>query len=133
MRYEYKFSSLHVYGSSHGDTRITRQAIGEGPEYVPLVLRSYEIWGEIERETGKKLLTIAGGLIMTSVEGVMRHGSNFLNQTVACAFLLLCNHYCRNITHKALEVVHQVLNIGRRGWMDAIIVIKSYFEHSRAG
>jgi sarcosine oxidase len=80
-----QFSPPHPYGSSHGETRITRQAIGEGPEYVPLVLRSYELWEQIERETGKKLLTITGGLIMTSVEGVMRHGSYFFNQTVACA------------------------------------------------
>jgi sarcosine oxidase len=80
-----QFSPPHTYGSSHGDTRITRQAIGEGSEYVPLVLRSYEIWKEIERETGKKVLAVTGGLIMTSVEGGMRHGSNFFNQTVVSA------------------------------------------------
>lgn len=80
-----QYSPPHTYGSSHGDTRITRQAIGEGSEYVPLVLRSYDLWEEIEREMGKKVLTITGGLIMTSVEGVMRHGSNFFNQTVASA------------------------------------------------
>nr|WP_297859265.1 FAD-dependent oxidoreductase [Meiothermus sp.] len=34
----------HIYGSSHGETRITRQAIGEGAAYVPLVLRSHQIW-----------------------------------------------------------------------------------------
>jgi sarcosine oxidase len=49
------------------------------------VLRSYEIWEEIERESGKKVLTITGGLIMTGVEGVRRHGSHFFDQTVACA------------------------------------------------
>jgi sarcosine oxidase len=80
-----QFSPPHAYGSSHGDTRVTRQAIGEGAEYVPLVLRSNEIWNEIERETEKKVLTVTGGLIMTSVEGVLRHGSYFFNQTVACA------------------------------------------------
>jgi sarcosine oxidase len=80
-----RFSPPHVYGSSHGDTRITRQAIGEGSEYVPLVLRSHELWEEIERETGKKVLTVTGGLIMSVVEGSMRHGSYFFNQTVACA------------------------------------------------
>jgi sarcosine oxidase len=80
-----RFSPPHVYGSSHGDTRITRQAIGEGAEYVPLVMRSYELWDEIERETGKKLLTVTGGLIMTGVEGTLRHGSYFFNQTVASA------------------------------------------------
>ena len=80
-----RFSPPHVYGSSHGDTRITRQAIGEGEEYVPLALRSYQIWEEIERETGRQVLTITGGLIMSGVDGVMRHGSPFFNQTVACA------------------------------------------------
>jgi sarcosine oxidase len=80
-----QFVPPHNYGSSHGDSRITRQAIGEGAEYVPLVLRSYELWEEIQRETGKKVLTVTGGLIMTSVEGVIRHGSNFFNQTVASA------------------------------------------------
>ena len=80
-----RFYPPHVYGSSHGDTRITRQAIGEGSEYVPLVMRSHELWDEIERETGKKVLTITGGLIMSAVEGTRRHGSYFFNQTVACA------------------------------------------------
>jgi len=35
-----RFHPPHEQGSSHGETRITRQAIGEGREYVPLVLRS---------------------------------------------------------------------------------------------
>ena len=48
-----RFSPPHANGSSHGESRIIRQAIGEGEEYVPLVLRSYELWREIENETGK--------------------------------------------------------------------------------
>ncbi len=80
-----QFSPPHIHGSTHGDTRITRQAIGEGPEYVPLVLRSYDIWDEIERETGENLLTVTGGLIMTSNAEALRHGNHFFNQTIACA------------------------------------------------
>ena len=48
-----RFVPPHDQGSSHGDTRITRQAIGEGREFVPLVLRSHQIWREIEAETGR--------------------------------------------------------------------------------
>ncbi|HEY2179384.1 MAG TPA: FAD-dependent oxidoreductase, partial [Caulobacteraceae bacterium] len=33
----------HDQGSSHGETRITRQAIGEGMEYVPLALRAHQL------------------------------------------------------------------------------------------
>ncbi|MBV8941300.1 MAG: FAD-dependent oxidoreductase [Solirubrobacterales bacterium] len=50
----------HSLGSTHGDTRMTRLAIGEGREYVPLVRRSHELWRELEGETGTQLLTEAG-------------------------------------------------------------------------
>src|ERR1043166_4798130 len=61
-----RFSPPHVHGSSHGDTRITRLAIGEGSQYTPLAQRSHEIWCELERETGRSLLTTNGGLIISS-------------------------------------------------------------------
>jgi sarcosine oxidase len=85
-----RFAPPHSFGSTHGETRITRQAIGEGEEYVPLALRSYEIWREIEAETGDDLLTITGGLIMSSAGGAAEshglHGSKkFIEQTVECA------------------------------------------------
>jgi sarcosine oxidase len=85
-----RFRPPHDLGSSHGETRITRQAIGEGEEYVPLAVRSYEIWREIEAETGLNtgaLLTVTGGLIIASGSGTgSLHGSgNFIGQTIACA------------------------------------------------
>ena len=57
-----RYAPPHAFGSTHGDTRITRLAVGEGREYVPLVARSHELWREIESETGAQLLTITGGL-----------------------------------------------------------------------
>ncbi|PYS55276.1 MAG: N-methyl-L-tryptophan oxidase [Acidobacteria bacterium] len=82
-----QFSPPHQLGSSHGETRIIRQAIGEGAEYVPLVLRSYELWREIEASTGKQILAITGGLIMSSTRSkVPLHGSDgFLDQTIRSA------------------------------------------------
>ena len=80
------YSPPHVHGSSHGQTRITRLAIGEGEQYVPLVLRSHELWREIERETGDDLLTITGGLIIGSDQAQRSHGSvQFLERTIAAA------------------------------------------------
>src|SRR5580704_10300798 len=61
-----RFSPPHDRGSSHGDTRITRLAIGEGAHYTPLVKRTHEIWREIEREAGADLLTQCGGLVISS-------------------------------------------------------------------
>lgn len=82
-----QFSPPHNLGSSHGESRIIRQATGEGAEYIPLVLRSYEIWDEIEREIGKKLLYVTGGLILESRNSqVITHGRlNYLQQTVNAA------------------------------------------------
>ena len=40
----------HAQGSHHGDTRIIRHAYGEGREYVPLALRSQELWDELEKD-----------------------------------------------------------------------------------
>jgi sarcosine oxidase len=82
-----QFSPPHNYGSTHGESRIIRQALGEGEHYVPLVLRSYELFREIEKETGKELLTITGGLTLESQqsEAVMHGRHNFLDQAIGCA------------------------------------------------
>ncbi|WP_343232647.1 N-methyl-L-tryptophan oxidase [Microvirga antarctica] len=59
----------HDRGSTHGETRITRQAVGEGEAYMPLVLRAHDIWRELEAETGETLLTACGCLIVGSGAG----------------------------------------------------------------
>jgi sarcosine oxidase len=77
----------HELGSTHGDTRITRVAVGEGVEYVPLVRRSHEIWRDLEQRAGVEILTQCGGLVMAPPERVFAmHGSeSFLEHTVAAA------------------------------------------------
>ncbi len=93
-----RFHPPHDLGSSHGESRITRQAIGEGQEYVPLVLRSHEIWEELEAASGRTLLTRNGVLILQSSHIVGdHHGStSFLADTIAAA--------------KAYEIAHEVLS-----------------------
>ena len=93
-----QFSPPHYYGSSHGETRIIRQAIGEGEQYVPLALRSYELWREIEREAGKELLVVTGGLVLERQHSktIMHGRRNFLAQTMQCVRQF-------NIRHEILE------------------------------
>jgi sarcosine oxidase len=64
-----RFAPPHPWGSTHGDTRITRLAIGEGSEYVPLVRRSLELWPELARETGTELVFQAGFLVLGERSG----------------------------------------------------------------
>jgi sarcosine oxidase len=81
-----RFTPPHARGSSHGESRITRQAIGEGEEYVPFALRSHEIWRELEADTGRSLLSPIGGLIIGRRTDSGIHGhSDFIGRTIAAA------------------------------------------------
>src|SRR6266446_9019771 len=81
-----RYSPPHAFGSTHGDTRITRLAIGEGAQYTPLALRSHQLWRDLERETGTELLTTCGGLIISSSAKTSRsHVENFFDNTLAAA------------------------------------------------
>jgi sarcosine oxidase len=70
-----KFSPAHDRGSSHGRSRIIRQAYFEDPAYVPLLLRAYELWERLERETGQELMTLTGGLMIGRREDELVSGS----------------------------------------------------------
>jgi sarcosine oxidase len=82
-----RYDPPHAWGSTHGDSRITREAVGEGEMYVPLVQRSHEIWREIERETGVELLTQCGALIMAGKggAGMVHDKPDFVRRTIAAA------------------------------------------------
>jgi sarcosine oxidase len=59
-----QFTAAHDRGSSHGGSRIIRKAYWEDPAYVPLLLRAYELW----RELDPALLRVTGGLMLSRVE-----------------------------------------------------------------
>lgn len=59
-----RYTPPHAFGSSHGETRIIREAYFEHPTYVPLVQRAYELWRALERESGTTLLRETGGLMI---------------------------------------------------------------------
>ena len=115
-----RFSPPHASGSSHGESRIIRQAIGEGEAYVPLVLRSYELWREIEKETRRELLTTTGGLTLESKnsEAVMHGRPDFLDQAIRCAEKF-------HIRHEALETVE----LRKRFPQFAVTDERAYFEY----
>lgn len=55
-----RFAPGHARGSSHGQTRLIRQAYFEHPAYVPLVKRAYELWHELEQLSGRQLFRQVG-------------------------------------------------------------------------
>ena len=81
-----RHSPPHALGSSHGDTRITRLAIGEGAVYTPLAMRSHEIWRDVESRTGEDLLVRTGMLVISSqARRGNLHGSDFFANTLQAA------------------------------------------------
>jgi monomeric sarcosine oxidase len=82
-----QFAPPHDQGSSHGDTRITRLAIGEGAAYMPLALNSHRIWRELEARSGVPLLETCGMLMLSDSRNATRgHGTaDFAGQTAALA------------------------------------------------
>lgn len=71
-----RFRPPHQLGSTHGHTRIIREAYYEHPLYVPLVRRAYELWGDIERESGQSLLRTTGGLMVGRPSGPLVAGAS---------------------------------------------------------
>jgi sarcosine oxidase len=72
----------HTQGSSHGRSRIISEAYREGAEYVPLVQRAYDLWRELEEESGRSLLTITGRLVIgeqesSAVQGAIRSAQQY--------------------------------------------------------
>lgn len=82
-----RFDPPHAHGSTHGESRITRLAIGEGCEYVPLVQRSHALWRELEAVSGQSLYRACGGLVLARGEGgsPMHGQASFFDNTVAVA------------------------------------------------
>jgi sarcosine oxidase len=85
-----QFAPPHSQGSSHGRTRITREAYFESPSYVPIVRRATELWRELERGFGRPLLVTTGGL------SIGPEGSALVRGTLASA--------------QAFRVLHRVLS-----------------------
>src|SRR3954471_5336472 len=71
-----RFHPPHNFGSSHGLTRIIREAYFEDPLYVPLVQRAYELWAYLEGESGQRLLLKTGGLMIGPRNGVLVSGAS---------------------------------------------------------
>ncbi|MGQ0739484.1 MAG: N-methyl-L-tryptophan oxidase [Bacteroidota bacterium] len=71
----------HDNGSYAGQSRIIRKAYFEHPDYVPLLIRAYENWGQLEKLTGEQVY-FKTGLLYCGPPGhkVMRGVKNAAEQ-----------------------------------------------------
>lgn len=93
-----QFQPPHKRGSSHGETRITREAIGEGSQFVGLAKRSQQLWRTIEALSGETLFQACGALILGSENqaGPLHGQNNFLEATITQA--------------RQFNIEHQIMN-----------------------
>jgi sarcosine oxidase len=69
------FHPPHEMGSSHGRSRIIREAYFEHPQYVPLVQRAYALWAELEGARQVRLFHACGGLMIGDPAGPLLAGA----------------------------------------------------------
>jgi len=70
-----RFSPPHGLGSSHGRTRIIREAYFEHPAYVPIVRRAFDLWRELEQTAGRTLYTRTRGITLGPEDGMLVSGA----------------------------------------------------------
>ena len=70
-----RFAPPHTRGSSHGESRIIREAYFEDPRYVPIVQRAFHLWRELEQERGERLMLPTGGLMIGRPESTVVSGA----------------------------------------------------------
>ncbi|MCT1903069.1 N-methyl-L-tryptophan oxidase [Oceanobacillus sojae] len=90
-----QFGVGHDRSAVGGESRLFRTAYREGPEYVPLLKRSRELWRELEKESGNQLLTLNGGLTIDRA-----NSDNFKN--------VLKSIYDYQINHEVFDIKEAV-------------------------
>jgi sarcosine oxidase len=70
-----RFARGHTLASFGGLSRIIRLSYYEHASYVPMLKRAWDLWRELERDSGERLLTQTGGLYMGAPDGELVSGS----------------------------------------------------------
>lgn len=70
-----RFTPPHALGSSHGKSRIIREAYFEHPSYVPLAQRAYDAWAALEAESGRTILVPTGGVTVGAADSETVRGA----------------------------------------------------------
>jgi sarcosine oxidase len=70
-----RYTPPHAMGSSHGHSRIIREAYFEDPRYVPMVQEAYREWASLEAARAVTLFRQTGGLMLGSPDGSLVRGA----------------------------------------------------------
>lgn len=69
-----QFARGHDLGSSSGRSRIIRKTYFEDPAYVPLLMRAYDLWHELQAATAAPLMDLTGILAVGTPQSTVIRG-----------------------------------------------------------
>jgi sarcosine oxidase len=91
-----QFGRLHELGASSGRSRMIRKAYFEDAAYVPLLLRAYEAWRELEAESGEKILYETGVVMVAAPNNTILEGAQRTAQAHGLAHEVLSREDVRS-------------------------------------
>jgi sarcosine oxidase len=128
-----RLTPANTVGSSHGDSRIIREMYFEHPKYVPLVQRAYELWADLEHESGKALMTLNGGLMIGPPDGAIVRGTirSATEHNLPCETLDPAETQAR---FPAFELADNLVAVvdPRAGYLDPVACVNAHLELARA-
>ena len=127
-----QFTPPHARGSSHGQSRIIRQAYHENPLYVPFVREAYKYWYEIQATSGKKLFLRTGGIMLGSEDSVVIKGARLSALTHGIPFEYLDSNSIKK-RYPALSASAETVGILEKeaGILFPELCIQTYLEEAQ--
>jgi sarcosine oxidase len=119
----------HSLGSSHGNSRVIREAYFEGVQYVPLVRRAYDLWEELERRAGRPLVHITGAALLGTPDSETLRGVRLAEQVHGVPLTPLTERD-RRVFRLAGEMTG--LREARGGWIEVEPAIAAVLELAAA-
>jgi len=113
-----RFARGHTLASFGGLSRVIRLSYYEHPSYVPLLKRAWELWRELERDSGEQLLVQTGGLYLGAPEGELVSGSLASARTHDLAHEVLDNAELRR-RYPVFDIDHDWVGVldAQAGWL----------------
>ncbi len=87
-----RFVIPHSRGSSHGDSRIIRQAYFEGEYYVPFAKEAYKLWADLERDSHTQLFLKTKCLNMSTKKDHLVDRCKKVSDLHGLNYSILTNH-----------------------------------------
>ena len=127
-----QFEIPHTQGAHHGHSRAIRQAYYEHPDYVPLLLRAYELWEGLQNITDDPFFHITGGVYFGSDDGDIVPGSLRSARKHGLAHAILTpEEISKRIPAIQADGSHQAFFEDRAGFIIPEIAVTTHANHAR--